>query len=168
MSPGHVLPDFVLKWYCDMLEMLQATFLRGTSALSSKKTENPSLAAELEELDGDRLDTRCRRNGLSKTGGRDMQVSTDAAMHQWSVMSSVTCACCAMSSCGCTSCVWGIRRRDMHDQRHASEQLMTQDAQATLCCCIGCTQTLPHVHQGAIAGISICNCSVGAAAPCSL
>ena len=54
--------------------LIQATFLRGTSALSSKKTENPSLAAELEELDGDRLDTRCRRNGLSKKGGRDMQV----------------------------------------------------------------------------------------------
>lgn len=53
---------------------MQATFLRGTSALSSRKTENPSLAAELEELDGDRLDTRCRRNGLSKKGGRDMQV----------------------------------------------------------------------------------------------
>ena len=54
--------------------LMQATFLRGTSALSSKKAENPGLAAELEELDGDRLDTRCRRNGLSKKGGQDMQV----------------------------------------------------------------------------------------------
>lgn len=56
--------------------MTQATFLRGTSALSSKRTGNPSLAAELEELDDDRLETRCRRNGLSKKGGRDMQVLT--------------------------------------------------------------------------------------------
>lgn len=55
---------------------MQATFLRGTSALSSKKAGNPSLAAELEELDNDRLDTRCRRNGLSKKGGREMQVLT--------------------------------------------------------------------------------------------
>lgn len=53
---------------------MQATFLRGTSALSSKKAGNLSLAAELEELDNDRLDTRCRRNGLSKKGGREMQV----------------------------------------------------------------------------------------------
>lgn len=61
---------------CTVNKRMQATFLRGTSALSSKKVENPSLAAELEELDGDRLDTRCRRNGLSKKGGRDMQVRT--------------------------------------------------------------------------------------------
>ena len=54
--------------------LLQATFLRGTSALASKKAESPALAAELEQLDDDRLDTRCRRNGLSKKGGRDMQV----------------------------------------------------------------------------------------------
>ncbi|KAL3151330.1 hypothetical protein ABBQ38_013163 [Trebouxia sp. C0009 RCD-2024] len=58
----------------DFLNGLQATFLRGTSALSSKKAGNPSLAAELEELDNDRLDTRCRRNGLSKKGGREMQI----------------------------------------------------------------------------------------------
>ncbi len=54
--------------------LMQATFLRGASALFSRKTENPALAAELEELDSDQLDTRCRRNGLSKKGGRDMQV----------------------------------------------------------------------------------------------
>jgi len=54
--------------------LLQATFLRGASALSNRKTENPVLAAELEQLQDDQLDTRCRRNGLSKKGGRDMQV----------------------------------------------------------------------------------------------
>lgn len=53
---------------------VQATFLRGASALSSRKAENPALAAELEELGDDQLDTRCRRNGLSKKGGREMQV----------------------------------------------------------------------------------------------
>ena len=60
---------------------MQATFLRGASALSSRKTENPSLAAELEELDNDQLDTRCRRNGLSKKGGRDMQVQSAYLLH---------------------------------------------------------------------------------------
>lgn len=84
--------------------LMQATFLRGTSALSSKKSENPSLAAELEELDGDRLDTRCRRNGLSKNGGRDMQVPTMLPCIA-GVSCSVTGACCAMNSGDCTSCV---------------------------------------------------------------
>ncbi len=54
--------------------LLQATFLRGASALSNRKAENPVLAGELEQLQDDQLDTRCRRNGLSKKGGRDMQV----------------------------------------------------------------------------------------------
>ncbi|DBA82509.1 TPA: hypothetical protein ACH3X2_000737 [Trebouxia sp. C0005] len=58
----------------DFLNGLQATFLRGASALSNRKAENPVLAAELEQLQDDQLDTRCRRNGLSKKGGRDMQV----------------------------------------------------------------------------------------------
>jgi len=56
------------------VSLLQATFLRGASALSNRKAENPVLAGELEQLQDDQLDTRCRRNGLSKKGGRDMQV----------------------------------------------------------------------------------------------
>ncbi len=62
----HVLTNTVF--------LLQATFLRGASVLSNRKAENPVLAAELEQLQDDQLDTRCRRNGLSKKGGRDMQV----------------------------------------------------------------------------------------------
>ena len=52
---------------------LQATFLRGISALAGGKREVSAGAAELEELDDEQLETRCRRNGLSKKGGRDMQ-----------------------------------------------------------------------------------------------
>lgn len=53
---------------------VQATFLRGTSALAGAKRETSAAADELEELDDELLETRCRRNGLSKKGGRDMQV----------------------------------------------------------------------------------------------
>lgn len=53
---------------------MQATFLRGTSALAAGKRESSAAATELEELDDELLETRCRRNGLSKKGGRDMQV----------------------------------------------------------------------------------------------
>lgn len=39
----------------------QATFLRGASP-----AEDPALVRELEALSADELDTRCRRNGLSR------------------------------------------------------------------------------------------------------
>ena len=53
---------------------VQATFLRGTSALAGGKRESSAAASELEELNDDQLETRCRRNGLSRQGGRDLQV----------------------------------------------------------------------------------------------
>lgn len=37
-------------------------------------------------------------------------------------------------------------------------QLMTQVAQVTPCHHIGYTETMPHVHPGVIAGMSIYNC----------
>jgi len=49
---------------------MQATFLRGPVA----GEENAELAAELEALPDEELETRCRRSGLSKRGGRGAQI----------------------------------------------------------------------------------------------
>ena len=51
---------------------VQATFLRGPAAGAE---ENAELAAELEALPDEELETRCRRSGLSKRGGRAAQIS---------------------------------------------------------------------------------------------
>lgn len=54
------------------LLMMQATFLRGSA---SGLEEDAELAAELETLPDEELETRCRRSGLSKRGGRAAQIS---------------------------------------------------------------------------------------------
>ncbi len=51
---------------------MQATFLRGPAP---GVEENAELAAELEGLPDEELETRCRRSGLSKRGGRAAQLS---------------------------------------------------------------------------------------------
>jgi hypothetical protein len=50
---------------------LQATFLRG----SSSGAVNEQLESELEKLDEEELETKCRRSGVSRKGGRQAQVS---------------------------------------------------------------------------------------------
>ena len=52
--------------------MMQATFLRGSA---SGLEEDAELAAELEALPDEELETRCRRSGLSKRDGRAAQIS---------------------------------------------------------------------------------------------
>ena len=49
---------------------LQATFLEE----AEKKAENPTLQEELSALDDESLATKCRRNGLSRTGDRSAQI----------------------------------------------------------------------------------------------
>lgn len=49
---------------------LQATFLEE----AEKKAENPTLQEELGALDDESLATKCRRNGLSRTGDRSAQI----------------------------------------------------------------------------------------------
>ncbi len=56
----------------DILLMMQATFLRSSA---SGLEEDAELAAELEALPDEELETRCRRSGLSKRGGRAAQIS---------------------------------------------------------------------------------------------
>ena len=51
---------------------MQATFLRGPTAGAE---ENAELAAELEAMPDEELETRVRRSGLSKRGGRAAQIS---------------------------------------------------------------------------------------------
>ena len=56
----------------EILLMVQATFLRGSA---SRLDNDAELAAELEALPDEELETRCRRSGLSKRGGRAAQIS---------------------------------------------------------------------------------------------
>ena len=51
---------------------MQATFLRGPAAGAE---ENAELAAELEALPDEEVETRCRRSGLSRRSGRAAQIS---------------------------------------------------------------------------------------------
>ncbi|KAL4450080.1 hypothetical protein ABPG77_010749 [Micractinium sp. CCAP 211/92] len=89
----ELLRRYVLKvlrvwrgWFIfsdDYLNGLQATFLRSGGA--SGATHNSALEAELEALGDDELDTRCRRSGVSRKGGRSAQISrllaVDAYLH---------------------------------------------------------------------------------------
>ena len=60
--------------FCRITELsysyLQATFLKG-KALAA---QNPALREELEQLEAEALALRCRRNGLSRSGGKEEQV----------------------------------------------------------------------------------------------
>lgn len=58
--------------------MLQATFLRG--GLAGDVPDNPKLRAELEGLAPEALETRCRRNGVSRRGGAADQVIRHVAV----------------------------------------------------------------------------------------
>ena len=49
---------------------MQATFLKGRSV----NAQNSALREELEQLEPDALALRCRRNGLSREGGREPQM----------------------------------------------------------------------------------------------
>ena len=46
---------------------MQATFL---TPVNQAVPDNPALQAELEALDPDDLELRCRRSGMSRAGGR--------------------------------------------------------------------------------------------------
>lgn len=70
-------------WYIfsdDFLNGLQVTFLRGGtgpsgSATASAGATNSALEAVLEGLTDEEIDTRCRNSGLSRKGGRDVQIT---------------------------------------------------------------------------------------------
>ena len=50
--------------------MMQATFLKAKSL----NAQNSALREELEQLEPEPLALRCRRNGLSREGGRETQI----------------------------------------------------------------------------------------------
>ena len=66
---------------------MQATFLRGPVA----GEENAELAAELEVLPDEELETRCRRSGLSKRGGRGAQICRQCCMQSFLSITKSSC-----------------------------------------------------------------------------
>lgn len=58
---------------------LQATFLKG----KSKAAQNLGLKEELEQLEPEALVLRCRRNGLSREGGREVQIQRLVNLHAY-------------------------------------------------------------------------------------